>query len=77
MIFPSYVGYDIGCGVLAVPTSFKADAVREHAHAIFDQLYRDIPVGFSHNKTPVSWEYFGMSLFGIKAPPVFGVMAPL
>lgn len=59
MVFPSFVGYDIGCGVLAVPTSFKRSDLDANKKAIFDQIYRDVPVGFSHNGTPANWEYAG------------------
>ena len=63
-IFPSWVGYDIGCGMCAVPTTFKRKDVEENAKAIFDQIYRDVPVGFAHNTTAVNWSYGGFhSLF--------------
>ena len=39
MVFPSFVGYDIGCGMCALPLSCKADIVREGAQAIFDGIY--------------------------------------
>lgn len=59
VVFPSAVGYDIGCGVLGIPTTFKVDEVREHAKAIFDQIYRDVPVGFSHHASAQDWTYRG------------------
>lgn len=49
-IVPAWVGYDIGCGMCAIPTSFTAYDVRQNSKAIFDGIYRDIPVGFNHNK---------------------------
>ena len=54
-ILPSWVGYDIGCGVLAVKTSFKLEAVRNKAKAIFDRIYRDVPVGFTHHAKARQW----------------------
>lgn len=56
VIVPAWVGYDIGCGLCAVPTTFARTAVARHAKAIFDQIYRDIPVGFDHNKKAADWE---------------------
>lgn len=45
VIVPAWVGYDIGCGMCAVPTTFTHDQVKEHADAIFDAIYQVIPVG--------------------------------
>lgn len=56
VVVPAWVGYDIGCGMCAVPTSFSRDAVRENAKAIFDAIYKAVPVGFSHNSKPTKWE---------------------
>lgn len=55
VILPSWVGYDIGCGMCALPTTFDVNEVRANAKAIFDQIYRDIPVGFNHNKQNAEW----------------------
>lgn len=52
-IFPAWVGYDIGCGMCAVPTTFNRRDVE--AKAIFDQIYRDVPTGFAHNKASVDY----------------------
>ena len=54
-VFPSWVGYDISCGVLALPTTYKAKDVRSNAKAIFDALYRDIPTGFQRNGKPTRY----------------------
>lgn len=55
IIVPAWVGYDIGCGMCAVPTTFNVDDVRVNAKVIFDNIYRDIPVGFNHNKVDTYW----------------------
>lgn len=44
-VVPSYVGYDIGCGMLAVPTNFDAKAVRKNARHIHAGILRRVPVG--------------------------------
>jgi tRNA-splicing ligase RtcB len=50
VIVPAWVGYDIGCGMCAMPLSETKEDVTANAKAIFDQIYRDIPVGFNINK---------------------------
>jgi tRNA-splicing ligase RtcB len=55
VVLPAWVGYDIGCGMCALPTSYNADDVREHAKAIFDAIYKVVPVGFSHNARNTVW----------------------
>jgi RNA-splicing ligase RtcB len=55
VVVPARVGFDIGCGMLAVKTSFAADVVRAHAKGIFDRIYRDVPTGFAHNKRADPW----------------------
>jgi len=55
VIVPAWIGYDIGCGMCALPTSYAADQVRENAQAIFEGIYHDIPVGFSHNQRDTPW----------------------
>lgn len=49
VVVPAWVGYDIGCGMCAVKTSFIKDDVASNSKKIFDQIYRDVPVGFSIN----------------------------
>lgn len=51
-ILPSWVGYDIGCGMCAVPTTFDADEIRAQGPEIFTSINRTVPLGFRHNKTP-------------------------
>lgn len=55
VVLPSWVGYDIGCGMCALPTTFSEHEVREHAQEIFDGIYRAIPTGFSHNARDTDW----------------------
>lgn len=55
VIVPAWVGYDIGCGMCAVPTTFKVEDVRANDQAIFDSIYKSVPVGFSHNPTDTHW----------------------
>ena len=57
VILPAWVGYDIGCGMCAVPTTFKRDAVAKYAVGIFNSIYSAIPVGFSHNQKDSDWDF--------------------
>ena len=59
VIFPSWVGFDIGCGMCALPTSYNVDDIRANAKKIFDSIYRSIPVGFSHNQKNTEWDSSG------------------
>ena len=56
VVVPAWVGYDIGCGLCAAPTTFRRPDVARNAKAIFEAIYRAIPVGFEHNKTAADWE---------------------
>jgi tRNA-splicing ligase RtcB len=62
-IYPSFVGYDIGCGMCAVPTTFPLYTVKCKAQSIFKGIYDNIPVGFNHNQHDSVWDK-GCSLPG-------------
>ncbi len=51
-ILPSWVGYDIGCGMSALPTTFSKDAVTAATESIFRTIYQRIPVGNKNNRQP-------------------------
>lgn len=53
MVFPSFVGYDIGCGMCAIMTDFRASDIRFKAQRIFSQIKRNIPVGFNKHSVAV------------------------
>lgn len=57
-IIPAAVGVDIGCGMMASRLSLKADDLSERQlRKVFDQISRDVPVGFSqHRETGVRSE---------------------
>lgn len=54
IVFPSFVGYDVGCGVCAVPTTFDVNEIRTKMDEIFDGIYAKVPVGFKINGEKVS-----------------------
>jgi len=51
-VYPSWVGYDIGCGVLAYKTPFLRSEVEGVASRIYSEILRRVPTGFSKNKRP-------------------------
>lgn len=56
VVVPAWVGYDIGCGMCAVPTSFNIEDIKANAKPIFNMIYANIPVGFNHNSRPTQWD---------------------
>lgn len=55
VVLPAWVGYDVGCGMCALPTTFSANKIRGLSKKIFADLYRAIPVGFNHNTRNTKW----------------------
>jgi len=51
VVVPSYVGYDIGCGMCAAPVMADKDLIAEKAAAICRKIYDTVPVGFHHHTT--------------------------
>jgi tRNA-splicing ligase RtcB len=55
VVLPAWVGYDIGCGMCALPTTYNSDTIRSKGKEIFDGIYKAVPVGFTHNQTDTVW----------------------
>ena len=49
VIVPSWIGYDIGCGMCAMPTTFAWQEIVLYAKEIFAGIYQSVPVGFNKN----------------------------
>lgn len=65
MVIPSWVGYDIGCGVCALKIEgVNGSEIRENAKDLFDFIYRDIPVGFSINGVQTEYSLDGLTDIG-------------
>src|SRR5436190_1376318 len=59
MVSPSGVGYDIGCGVMAVRTSVRLDDVRADLPRLADEIAARISFGIGRKSpTPVDHELF-------------------
>lgn len=72
-IFPSFIGYDIGCGMCALKTPYKLsqfdEAVRKK---VFESIYRSVPCGEGkYRKDAVDW---WQSAQIIRTPVVESVM---
>lgn len=50
VVVPAYVGYDIGCGMQAVKTTYRPEVCRAHNRDILDSLKHCIPTGCNHHK---------------------------
>ncbi|MDD3051094.1 MAG: RtcB family protein [Candidatus Cloacimonetes bacterium] len=55
-VVPNAVGVDIGCGMCALKTSIKQIS-KNQLEKIVSQIFKNIPVGFKHNKIPFSSEF--------------------
>lgn len=57
MVFPAFTGFDIGCGVCAIATTFKKQDIQNYAQDIFQSIYENVPVGFQHSQKQAKWDY--------------------
>jgi len=58
-ISPSFIGYDLGCGMTFVNTEAKVEDVFDgDERLLFDDIYKAIPVGFSVREAPLDYEDF-------------------
>jgi len=57
VVYPSYVGFDIGCGVCALPLSCRTGDIKHKAHRIYEMIKRNVPVGFNKHKNSVKESY--------------------
>lgn len=61
MIFPSFIGYDIGCGVASLQLPFEYADIFKYKQLIFDEIYKTIPIGFNHHKSNLIEYKFNLS----------------
>src|SRR5690349_12599319 len=65
MVSPSGVGYDIGCGVMAVRTTLSIDDVRPDLGRIADEIADRVSFGVGRKSpTPVDHALFGSDVWG-------------
>jgi tRNA-splicing ligase RtcB len=54
-LVPTWVGYDIGCGVIGAKTTYDWEEVKNYGQEIFDTIRRSIPMGFNHRTHAEVW----------------------
>jgi len=70
VVVPSWVGYDIGCGVGAIKTCFKVSDITDYKKEIYDTIIDTVPlgVGVYRRKSVMSTgqmrDYFGLECSG-------------
>ncbi len=57
VILPSWVGYDIGCGMVAARTTLGRSEIEPYREKIFNGIYRAVPTGYAHNKHDSQWDH--------------------
>ncbi len=57
MVLPSWVGYDIGCGMCALPTDYNKAEIKAKTDNIYKRIYLEIPTGFNRNKKSGNWNF--------------------
>lgn len=65
MVMPAWVGYDIGCGMCALRLDgIPLIGIKQHAEAIFDAIYKAVPVGFAVNGRDIEYSLDGLTEIG-------------
>lgn len=65
MILPSWVGYDIGCGMCAYQTDVSKSDIEPFKNDIFQSIYREIPTGAGINKKAEKWDYSHLEMTSV------------
>ena len=52
VVVPSWVGYDIGCGMSAIRLDIKRDIIAHFAQDIYNAICKAVPVGFKVHNSP-------------------------
>lgn len=56
-IVPSWVGFDKGCGVCAISTTFEQGMIEYYKKEIFNEIYKNLPMKYKKNKKDGIWTY--------------------
>jgi len=56
-VLPSWVGYDIGCGMCAIATGMSADHFIPFTETIYREIYAHVPTGFNSHAHPEKWDH--------------------
>ncbi len=58
MVCPAFVGYDIGCGMLAQKINMDPKILEQNKYEIRDEILKVVPVGFKHQRYNQEWEEY-------------------
>lgn len=62
VVVPSWVGYDIGCGMCALLIEgVSIDDVKDNSKEIFELIYKKVPSGFNVNQTEIEYSLDGLT----------------
>ena len=53
IVVPSFIGFDIGCGVCAVKTAYSLEEVNDKTDAIYELVNNAIPMGFKRHTVDI------------------------
>jgi len=56
VVVPSWVGYDINCGICAIPTTYNKADILNNRDIIFNSINRTIPLGYNHHKEKTKFD---------------------
>lgn len=79
VVVPSWVGYDIGCGMTAVKLNIKREEIVERCKCIYNSVYDEVPVGWTCHETEQECELVPETaiiaeLFGERAKRQLGTL---
>lgn len=57
-IVPAWVGYDIGCGVYLVRTTFDPDKLYKNREDVLQNIIDLVPMGYQHTKHEQTWPVY-------------------
>lgn len=65
VVVPSWVGYDIGCGMCAMLIEgVSVSDIKDNSKDIFDLIYKHIPTGFKGNQSDIEYSAEGLTDHG-------------
>jgi len=58
VLVPAWVGYDIGCGVMGVQTTYDPNDIFDLADYIYEEILNQVPTGHNHRTADLSWRAY-------------------
>jgi len=70
-VVPSWVGFDIGCGVCALEIKCSIGELKDHAGDIYNTILQNVPIGFKHHKKRTARDSYYNNAFTERGHQVF------